>query len=77
MRVIEEIPNPDMKITLFAWNGKFILKFEIENLEQTYKVRETDIPNANAAKSLLTETFLTQIKERFRSMAEEWYTLIA
>lgn len=42
MRVIGEIPHPEMKITIFYMNQKYLLKFEKNGLEQTYKISEFD-----------------------------------
>ena len=42
MRVIAEIPHPQIKISIFYMNQKYIIKFEMYNLEQTYKLSELD-----------------------------------
>jgi len=44
MRVIKEFSlNDSIRCTLFSWNGKYIIKLEKGDLEQTYKIREMDI----------------------------------
>jgi hypothetical protein len=44
MRIIREFPFSErIKASLFSWNGKYILKLESGNLEQTYKIPETEI----------------------------------
>ena len=43
MRVVADIPNPHVKITLHSYNGKYILKLEKANLEQIYKIEETEV----------------------------------
>lgn len=43
MRTIAELPHPDFKITIFAMNQKFIVKFEQGTLEQVYKIAESDV----------------------------------
>ncbi|WP_317172155.1 hypothetical protein [Hymenobacter sp. BRD67] len=43
MRHVADIPFPQVKITLLAWNGKYLLKLEQGPLEQTYKVSELDL----------------------------------
>ena len=67
MRVIGEVPHNHYKITLFNWNGKFIIKIESGWLEQSYKVDEFDIME-NELHSLLDETFLASVADRFRAM---------
>ena len=59
MRVVAEIPNPEMKITVFSWNGKYLIKLEKGPLEQTYKLDEMDV------------TFLQQALARFRDMRQD------
>jgi hypothetical protein len=68
MRVIGDIPHNQCKITLFAWNGKFIIKIEQGMLEQTYKVSEFDISSEEEVKKLLDEAFLNNVLKRFKEM---------
>jgi hypothetical protein len=71
MRVLAEIPNPDMKITLFSWNGKYLIKLEKGPLEQTYKVDEMDVTGEADVRQMLDETFLNQALARFRDMRQD------
>ena len=59
MRHVADIPHPAVKITLLAWNGKFLLKLEQGNLEQTYKVAELDLLTGTDAevRELLDDDF--------------------
>ena len=68
MRVVTNIPHEACKITVFAWNGKYLIKFEQAMLEQTYKVDEFDVADDNEIKKLLDEVFMNQILERFGQM---------
>jgi hypothetical protein len=70
MRVIGEIPHPVYKITLFAWNGKYLLKIEARMLEQTYKVSELDIISPDEVKSLLDDVFMAEVSAIFEKMHE-------
>jgi hypothetical protein len=71
MRVVAEIPNPDMKITVFSWNGKYLIKLEKGPLEQTFKVDEMDVTGADDVRQMLDETFLQQALARFRDMRQD------
>lgn len=42
MRIIGEIAHEEMRITIFYMNQKYLLKFELNDLEQTYKLSEFD-----------------------------------
>jgi hypothetical protein len=70
MRHVADIPHPSVKITLLAWNGKFLLKLEQGNLEQTYKVAELDLSTGTDAevRELLDEEFLDAAITRFAHM---------
>jgi hypothetical protein len=71
MRVVAEIPNPDMKITLFSWNGKYLIKLEKGPLEQTYKVDEMDVMGEADVRQMLDEVFLNRALARFRDMHQD------
>ena len=70
MRHVADIPHPAVKITLLAWNGKFLLKLEQGSLEQTYKVAELDLMTGTDAevRELLDEEFLALAIDRFQAM---------
>ncbi|MFT4033110.1 MAG: hypothetical protein QM669_11875 [Siphonobacter sp.] len=72
MRVIGEVPHPSCKITLFAWNGKYIIKIEAGAYEQTYKISEYDISSEEDLKEMLTGTFIDKAIKRFEAMAKDW-----
>jgi hypothetical protein len=72
MRVIEEINHPKVKITIFMWNGKYLIKFEAGGfLEQTYKINETDITGVDDIKLLLNDDFIDKVVARFHTMATD------
>jgi hypothetical protein len=72
MRVIAEIPHSHFKIQIFSWNGKYQLKIEIDQYEQTYKVSETNVNGLDYVKALITEDFLSKVMGRMISMREDW-----
>ncbi|KAA3436290.1 hypothetical protein [Rufibacter hautae] len=69
MRVVADIPHPDIKITLLAWNGKYLLKLELGPFEQTYKVSEMEVTGGDdEVKTWLDEEFLQGSIELFLAM---------
>ena len=68
MRVVAEIPHADFKITLFSWNGKYLLKLERGMLEQTYKISEMDVSGDEEVKALLTDEFIKTVGDIFLQM---------
>lgn len=74
MRVVAEIPTEDFKITVFAWNSKYLVKFERGNYEQTYKVSEMDLTGDADIKALISdEGFLNTVRERFQMMSKDFH----
>ncbi|RZK15642.1 MAG: hypothetical protein EOO56_22435 [Hymenobacter sp.] len=75
MRHVADIPYPKVKITLLAWNGKYLLKLEQGPLEQTYKVAELDLSGVEPAdveiRQLLDDEFLTAAVARFDAMQQD------
>lgn len=71
MRVVSEIPHPEAKITIFSWNGKYLIKLEKGPLEQTYKVSEMDVQSEEDIKKMLDVTFISRALERFSEMGRD------
>ncbi|UII32502.1 hypothetical protein LVD17_01445 [Fulvivirga ulvae] len=68
MRVIGEIPHASCKITIFHWNGKYIVKIEQGLLEQSFKIDETELADPEEIKKILNEGFMQSVLRRFRDM---------
>ncbi|WP_266365960.1 hypothetical protein [Tellurirhabdus rosea] len=68
MRYLKDIPHPQLKMGLFAWNGKYILKVEVGMYEQTYKISEMDVSSEEEVVTLLDGPFLKKVAERFGQM---------
>jgi hypothetical protein len=68
MRQLADIPHPEAKITLFSWNGKYLIKLEKGPFEQTYKVSELDVTSDDDVRALLDSEFLQAALARFTAM---------
>lgn len=69
MRVIKEIPHRTCKITLFAWNNRYIIKIEQGFFEQTFKINQFDVTDENEVVQMVDEEFVSQCVARFDQMA--------
>ena len=71
MRVIREMTFDDIRVSVFHMNGKYLLKFEQHQLEQTYKLSEMDylIRDTDEA-AMAAEKILPAAKAIFISMHE-------
>ena len=72
MRLVENIPHHTFSISIFDWNGKYILKIEHDLAEQVYKFNKDWMVNGiEGVKEILTEDFLLENLKRFNAMHAE------
>ena len=72
MRVVEEIPHPHFKITIFAWNAKYIIKIEAGQFEQSFKISEMDVSGVGDVKKMLSAQFMENVTKRFIEMRKDF-----
>ena len=72
MRVIADIPHPRYKIQIFLYNAKYLVKIELGQFEQTFKVAESDVNGLEELKRMVTDQLLRNTLERFLSMRTDW-----
>lgn len=70
MRVVGEIPHPSCKITILAWNNRYLLKLEQGLLEQTYKINEYDLSGEEDLKAIVDESFVQNALTLFGQMSD-------
>ncbi|MFA5573474.1 MAG: hypothetical protein WC994_00315 [Brumimicrobium sp.] len=73
MRVVDTIPHERFKIQIFSYNGKFTIKIELGQFEQSYKIGETDVMGVADVKNMVTQEFLNKVLKRFVEMRQDWY----
>ena len=71
MRIIDTIENPIMRISIFQMNQKYIVKFELGVLEQSYKFSELDIINLEILKADVAEKISPNALLRFEEMQKD------
>lgn len=77
MRIIDEIPHERFKITVFSWNEKYIVKFEIADYEQVYKFNQRNIMSVNDVKTyIMKELFLKNVMDRFLTMRSDHLEIV-
>ena len=70
MRVVKEVTRGEIRISIFSWNSKYIFKYELGPMEQTFKVSETDILEDSELDGFLEGDFLEEVNQRFQEMGE-------
>ena len=69
MRIVGDIPHPQLKITIFLHDSKYAVKFESGLYEMTYKFRSGDnIQSVEDIKTIIDATFIQQIMESLPQM---------
>ena len=72
MRTLGQIPHAGAVISLFSWNGKFIVKIEQGPLEQTFKFDHLDFENEADFRAKIDASFLDEVVEGFKKMRATW-----
>ena len=72
MRLVADIPHERFKIQIHNYNSKYIVKIELAQFEQTFKISETDVNGLEDVKKMITEILLKNSLERFVSMRSDW-----
>ncbi len=72
MRVIAEIPHERYKIQIFNYNSKYLVKVELGQFEQIFKIGELDVNGIEDIKSMFTDELLENCLQRFIGMRTDW-----
>lgn len=70
MRTIAEIHYPKCRISIFLWNQKYLVKFEQEGLEQTFKINQFDVLSEDKLKEMINDEFIGSALKRFDEMRD-------
>ena len=68
MRIIGNIPHPNIAITVFLMNNKYVIKLEAGQMEQIFKINQAEVGGMEAIQKLLDEEFLKKTIDRFNDM---------
>lgn len=72
MRVVADIPHSHYKIQLFLYNAKYLLKIELGQFEQVFKIAEADVMGLDDVKKMITPELLKNSLDRFLTMRTDW-----
>jgi hypothetical protein len=72
MRLITDIPHQKYKIQIFNYNNKYLVKIELGQFEQVFKIAEIDVIGLEEVKSMITDELLENCIDRFISMRTDW-----
>ena len=72
MRLLKEIPHERYKIQIFNYNSKYLVKVELGQFEQIFKIGELDVNGIEDIKSMVTDELLENCLQRFVGMRTDW-----
>ena len=73
MRLVKEIPHEKYKIQIFNYNSKYIVKIELDQFEQSYKIGEYVVAGLDEVENMITKSLLSNVLTRFLEMKTDWY----
>lgn len=72
MRVVKELIQEEIRVSIFSWNNKYILKFELGPMEQTFKLSEMDVLEESDLDAFLGGDFFQKVRVRFDEMGKSF-----
>lgn len=72
MRLVKDIPHERFKIQIFNYNAKYIVKIELGQFEQSFKIGETDVYGVEDIEKMITPELLSNAIKRFVDMRADW-----
>ena len=68
MRLIKDIPHERYKIQIHNYNNKYIVKIELGQFEQVYKISELDVGGLDELERMINSELLSNALKRFIDM---------
>lgn len=72
MRLIKDIPHERYKIQIHNYNNKYIVKIELGQFEQVYKISEMDVASLDELERMISQELLSNALKRFVDMRSDW-----
>ncbi len=72
MRLIKDIPHERYKIQIMSYNSKYIIKIELGQFEQIFKIGEMDVNSLEEVEKMITPELLSNSLKRFIDMRSDW-----
>jgi hypothetical protein len=71
MKIVGSIPHPQMTITVFMMNEKYIVKFEAGPMEQVFKLSQGKLNGMEHVLQIVDANFQQEVMKRFGEMFEQ------
>jgi predicted cupin superfamily sugar epimerase len=74
MRLVAQIPHPQLKISIMMYNEKYIIEMEGGQYKQTYKISADSVSGLEGVKALCTPELIDGTLQRFSLMHQDFST---
>ena len=71
MRLIKTLFIEDIKVTIFDFDLKYVIKFEKNRLEQTFKLDKLEFSELDNLERKINSDIIKSIKNRFSDMTSD------
>ena len=71
MRIARDFYREDIKISIFDFDLKYVIKFEFRGLEQTFKIDKLEFKDITELENKIDNKFLKVVRNRFESMSDD------
>ena len=71
MRIINSFIKENIKVTIFDFDLKYVIKFEFGSLELTYKVDKLEFMNHLDLEEKIDQNFIKSVNKRFDRMSKD------
>jgi hypothetical protein len=71
MRVVKSYVCKDINVNIFEYNLKYLIKFEYQDMEQTYKVDMLEVRGVDDVINKIDSSYIEVIKVNFTVMRDQ------
>jgi hypothetical protein len=71
MRVVKSYVCKDINVNIFEYNLKYLIKFEYQDMEQTYKVDMLEVRGVDDVINKIDSSYIDVITENFKVMRDQ------
>ena len=71
MRTTAKVPHPKLDISIFLRENKYIVKIVLGQLEQVYRINQTDVTGMDDMLAMVNDEFTNAVYMRFVEMSKD------
>ena len=72
MRIIKESVVDNCKVSIYHWNNRYLIKLEVDWMEQTYKINQLDLTDESELDKILNPKFMSDVMLCFQAMSKSF-----